>query len=60
MGSPDGEANRDEDENQKEVRFTRDFEIWATEVTQLQYFLVKDENPSFFKREGDLRYSHTD
>ena len=54
MGSPDGEMGRDGfDEGQRQVRFTKDFEIGVSEVTQLQYFLIKGENPSFFKRAED-------
>ena len=50
MGSPDGEKDRDiVDEVQKRVRLTKDFEIGTSEVTQLQYFLIMDENPSFLK-----------
>ena len=40
MGDPDGGTK---------VRFMRDFEMGTFEVTQLQYFLIENENPSYFK-----------
>jgi len=64
MGSPDGskgakEDGRYEDEAQHSVEIEKGFEMQATEVTQLQYFLVmnhrnfKDRLPSYFsKKEG--------
>ena len=48
MGSPPGEAGRDDDETQHEVTLTRDFEIQATEVTQAQFQELMDDNPSGF------------
>lgn len=48
MGSPYMEAGRAADEVQHRVTLTRDFEMQATEVTQLQYFFVTGTNPSFF------------
>ena len=50
MGSPEGEARREKDEQQKEhVIISKTFEIMTTEVTQLQWFEVMETNPSFFK-----------
>ncbi len=48
MGSPSSEAGRLENEAAHIVRLTKGFEIQATEVTQLQYFLIMRENPSVF------------
>ncbi|MBI2069653.1 MAG: formylglycine-generating enzyme family protein [Elusimicrobia bacterium] len=48
MGSPSTEADRDNDETRHPVRLTNDFEIQATEVTQLQYYTVTGRNPSSF------------
>ena len=50
MGSPEGEARRDKDEQQKEhVIISKTFEIMTTEVTQLQWFEVMGTKPSYFK-----------
>lgn len=51
MGSPPSEYGRYETEIQHKVTLTKDFQIQATEVTQLQYFLVMGKNPSQFDRE---------
>jgi len=53
MGSPLDEQDRDEDEGPVEVTISKPFEMMATEVTQEQYFLVTNENPSSFIRPGD-------
>ncbi|MBS1984750.1 MAG: formylglycine-generating enzyme family protein [Bdellovibrionales bacterium] len=53
MGSPEDERNRYPDETQHQVTLTKDFEMQATPVTQLQYFLVTGDNPSFFRRKDD-------
>ena len=50
MGSPSDEKDRDVDETQHPVKLTKAFELQATEVTQLQYFLVMDRNPSYFRK----------
>ena len=51
MGSPRGEAGRDNDEQQKEhVIISKTFEIMTTEVTQRQWFEVMRKNPSKFKK----------
>ena len=49
MGSPEDEEDRDEDEDQVEVTITMDFQIQRTEVTQLQYYLITGDNPSYFR-----------
>ncbi|MBI4368904.1 MAG: formylglycine-generating enzyme family protein [Elusimicrobia bacterium] len=49
MGSPSDEKDRDNDETQHPVKLTN-FEFQATEVTQLQYFLVMGRNPSYFRK----------
>lgn len=51
MGSPTDEEGRWNDEIQHRVKLTKGFEMQATEVTQLQYFLVTGRNPSFFRTE---------
>ena len=55
MGSPENEDNRDGNENgengkQVKVTFTKDFEIMTTEVTQRQWFVVMEYNPSYFNK----------
>ena len=49
MGSPEDEEFRDENETQVEVTISEDFEMQMTEVTQMQYFLVTGETPSYFR-----------
>ncbi len=52
MGSPPGEPDRDEDEQQHPVRLTRGFYLQATEVTLAQWWAVMGK--SFFRRrQGD-------
>lgn len=51
MGSPADEEGREYKENLHSVTLTRGFEMQATEVTQLQYFLVMGRNPSGFRKE---------
>ena len=53
MGSSLDEVDRTSllDETPHLVTLTQDFEIQTTEVTQLQYFLLMDENPSYFSKE---------
>ena len=50
MGSPEREKYRDDNEGRVKVRITKPFEIMTTEVTQMQWFDVMDDNPSFFKQ----------
>ena len=45
MGSPEKEADRDEDEKQRRVVFTRPFLISRTEITQAQYQAVMGVEP---------------
>lgn len=59
MGSPKNESSRDYDENQVTVRFSKDFSIMKTEVTQLQYFNVMGINPSRFKNIEDCADTFT-
>ncbi len=51
MGSPAGEINRGDDENQVQVRISQGFWMGQTEVTQRQWAAVMASNPSQF--EGD-------
>jgi formylglycine-generating enzyme required for sulfatase activity len=51
MGSPTDEEGRDRDEVQHRVKLSKGFEMQATAVTQLQYFLVTGRNPSDFRTE---------
>ncbi len=57
MGSPANEEGRDSDETQHAVRLSNTFSIQATEVTQLQWFMVmKGTNkatPAYFKSDCD-------
>ena len=49
MGSPSSEKDRNNDENQVKVTFSKAFEIMTTEVTQQMWFDVMGNNPSRFK-----------
>ena len=49
MGSPVGEADREDDESQHRVTLTRDFYLGRTEVTQAQWRAVMGTDPSRFK-----------
>ena len=49
MGSPVDEANRDKDEEQHEVEFSRGFFMAETECTQAQWEAVMPKNPSHGK-----------
>jgi formylglycine-generating enzyme required for sulfatase activity/serine/threonine protein kinase len=50
MGSPGGEENRGEDEEQHEVEITQPFYMGVYEVTQEQYEKVMGNNPSRFNK----------
>jgi formylglycine-generating enzyme required for sulfatase activity len=49
MGSPAGEAGREDNETQHEVAISKPFYMGVTEVTQEQYEAVMGNNPSRFK-----------
>jgi formylglycine-generating enzyme required for sulfatase activity len=49
MGSPKGEAKRNEDEIQHQVTLTKGFYLGKYEVTQAQWVRVMGNNPSNFK-----------
>ena len=51
MGSPKDEAGRYDDEIQHPVKLTKGYEMQATAVTQLQYFMVMGRNPSTFRKQ---------
>jgi formylglycine-generating enzyme required for sulfatase activity len=51
MGSPPGEADRQEIETQHQVTLTQGFWLGATDVTQAQWTTVMGTNPSHFKGE---------
>ena len=57
MGSPEGEVGREPDgtgkETQHQVTLTEDFYIGVFEITQKQYSLIQESNPSSYK--GDTR-----
>jgi formylglycine-generating enzyme required for sulfatase activity len=53
MGSPSDEPDRDSDEQQHRVTFTKGFYLQTTEVTQGQWKAVMGDNPSTFKKCGD-------
>jgi formylglycine-generating enzyme required for sulfatase activity len=48
MGSPMDEPERDKDEGQHRVKLTKPFYIGKFEVTQQQYRVIMNENPSKF------------
>jgi formylglycine-generating enzyme required for sulfatase activity len=52
MGSPKGEADRSEDEEEYEVEITKGFHLGVYEVTQAEYEKVMGENPSYFSAKG--------
>src|SRR5258705_13383814 len=49
MGSPNSEANRSDGETLHTVTISHDFEMAVTDTTQLQWFEVMGNNPSYFK-----------
>jgi len=49
MGSPNSEANRGDGETLHTVTISHDFEMAVTDTTQLQWFAVMGNNPSYFK-----------
>lgn len=49
MGSPKTEPGRVANETQRNVKFEKGFRIGVTEVTQRQWRLIMETNPSFFK-----------
>ena len=53
MGSPVGEAGRDNDEEAHRVRISQPFYLGKYEVTQAQWVAVMGENPSDFTACGD-------
>lgn len=65
MGSPETEPNRHNDEKQRQVTITYNYEMMTTEVTQAMYFEVTGKNPSSFKNQQhcplsfETRVSHT-
>ncbi|HMZ19562.1 MAG TPA: formylglycine-generating enzyme family protein, partial [Blastocatellia bacterium] len=52
MGSPVGEAQREEQERQHETVITRAFYLGKFEVTQRQWEAVMGDNPSHFREAG--------
>ncbi len=53
MGSPEGEVGKYSDETRHQVTLTEDFYIGVFEITQKQYSLIQESNPSKYK--GDTR-----
>jgi formylglycine-generating enzyme required for sulfatase activity len=49
MGSPVGEAGRDDDETQHRVKISNGFWLAKTETTQAQWRAAMGNNPSYFK-----------
>ncbi|MCA9771243.1 MAG: formylglycine-generating enzyme family protein, partial [Myxococcales bacterium] len=54
MGSPTDELGRDDDEAQRPVSLSHDFDLGATEVTQDRFYSVMGYNPSYQAFGGDL------
>jgi formylglycine-generating enzyme required for sulfatase activity len=55
MGSPVDEIGREAQETQHQVTLSRPYWLGAFEVTQRQWQLVMNENPSRFRVDGDAR-----
>ncbi|MCP4664059.1 MAG: PEGA domain-containing protein, partial [bacterium] len=53
MGSPTGEADRDDDERQHKVKLSRGYWMGETEVTQGQWKALMGSNPSHFSSCGE-------
>ena len=53
MGSPENAPDRNDNEKQRFVTITYNYEIMSTEVTQMQWFMVMKNNPSQFKGASD-------
>jgi formylglycine-generating enzyme required for sulfatase activity len=53
MGSPKGEENRSEDEEEHDVEITKGFYLGIYEVTQGEYEKVTGKNPSHFSAKGN-------
>ncbi len=51
MGSPSNEKGRNSNEMLHTVTLTKDFYLQKTEVTQLQWYLIMEEAPSYFRNE---------
>lgn len=54
MGSPESEPGHESNEILHDVTLTRPYEMLATPVTQLEWLLVMGENPSEFKKGGEI------
>ncbi|MGL4550375.1 MAG: bifunctional serine/threonine-protein kinase/formylglycine-generating enzyme family protein [Gemmataceae bacterium] len=59
MGSPAGEADRSDDEQQHEVKISRPFYLATTPVTQAQFEAVMGYNPGYFSGSGRKRDAQT-
>ena len=58
MGSRSRETHRKIDEKRHLVILNDDFQMQLTEVTQLQFFLVMGNNPSYFKEKKYCKEEH--
>lgn len=58
MGSPENELDHYYDEIFHRVTLTKEFQIQKTMVTQEQYFLVTNQNPSFFNKNEHCPETH--
>jgi formylglycine-generating enzyme required for sulfatase activity len=57
MGSPENENGRSDDETQHQVTLTRDFYMQTTPVTQRQWKIIMEKNPSCFN-DGDSSHDN--
>lgn len=60
MGSPYFESGREGDEILHKVVLTKNFEMQTTEVTQLQWYKVMENNPSRFKEKEYCTSDYTE
>ncbi len=60
MGSPYFESGREGDEILHKVTLEKDFEMQTTEVTQLQWYQVMENNPSRFKEKEYCASDYTE
>ena len=59
MGSAENEEGRYTDEEKVQVRFSYSFAIMKKELTQIQWFGIMGNNPSFFNKKIYCKFNYT-